>query len=77
MVREKLPDVTDCEPNVNTATALLVALVSLYRSAQSNAPELVKLDHDTEADGVQKATIPVPPVVDGALPLVTATPPAV
>ena len=77
MVREKLPDVTDCDPNVNTATALSVALVSLYRSAQSNAPELVKLVQETEADGVQKATIPVPPVVDGALPLVTATPPAV
>ena len=76
-MRLKLPDVTDCDPNVNTATALLVALVSLYRSAQSNAPELVKFDQETEADGVQKATIPVPPDVDGALPLVTATPPAV
>ena len=76
-MRLKFPDVTDCEPNVNTATALSVALVSLYSRAQSNAPELVRLVQDTEADGVQKATIPVPPDVDGALPLVTATPPAV
>ena len=76
-MRLKFPDVTDCDPNVNTATALSVALVSLYSRAQSNAPELVKLVHETDADGVQKATIPVPPVVDGALPLVTATPPAV
>ena len=77
MVSEKFPEVTDVEPNVKTATALSDAFESLYNNAQSNAPDEVKLLHVTDALGVQKATIPVPPVLAGAVAFVTAAPPAV
>jgi len=77
IVNEKLPDVTDCVPNVKAATALSDAFVSLYNNAQSNDPDDVRFDQVTEALGVQNATIPVPPELLGALPFVTALPPAV
>lgn len=77
MVKVNVPAVTVCDPKVKTATALSAVIELLYKSMQSNAAALVRVGHDSEALGVQNATIPVPPVLAGTVALVTAIPPAV
>jgi hypothetical protein len=76
MLIVKLPAVTVCDPKVKTATALPAVLLELYKSTASNAA-IVAVVHENAADGVQKAIMPVPPVLAGAVALVTVTPPAV
>ena len=73
MVKLKLPADTVCDPKVNAATALF-DWVLLYNNTQSNAVAKVTVVHEKAADGVQKAVVPED---DGAVALVTATPPAV
>lgn len=71
---DKFAAVTVVAPNVPTMTAFFPAAVSLYSKKVSKEVESVTVVHEKEADGVQKAVVPVNPTV---LPLVTATPAAV
>ena len=73
MVSVKVPAVTVCDPNVWTLTALLLCVL-LYKSTASNAVVKVTLVYVMLALGVTNAVVPL---VLGAVPNVTATPPAV
>lgn len=73
MVRVNVPAVTVCDPKVCTLTALLLWL-ELYRSTASNAVASVTPLKTMLALGVINAVVLVD---DGAVPNVTATPPAV
>ena len=74
IVSVNVPATTDCEPKVCTETCSFDALVSLYIVMQSKAPELVKADQETDADGVKHAVVPESA---GAVAVVSAAPPAV
>jgi hypothetical protein len=73
MLRVNVPAVTVCAPKVWAETALRPTAVELYNNTQSNAVVNVTEVKTIEADGVTKAVVPVD---NGAVAVVTTTPPA-